>query len=103
MKAAVKSGLGIAEVIGTKRLQVLDLAQQQGVSNVRVFGSVARGEATPDSDVDLLVDGLENAAWGGGRLLMELQVLLGRQVDLVSEGDLHRLMRDRILEEAVPL
>jgi uncharacterized protein len=98
-----KTGLGIKEIIGDKRSQVLQLAQQHGVSNVRVFGSVARDEATSDSDIDFLVDGLENAAWGGGRLLMELQTLLGRQVDLVSEKDLHQLILNRVLREAVPL
>ena len=103
MKTAQTVQVGITDVIGGKRAQVLALAQQHGVYNVRVFGSVARGEAAPDSDIDLLVDGLENAVWGGGRLLMELQTLLGRQVDLVSEGDLHPLMRDRVLKEAIPL
>ena len=98
-----KTGLGVEDIIGDRREQILKLAQQHGVSNVRVFGSVVRGEATPDSDLDLLVDGLENAAWGGGRLLMDLQTLLGRRVDLVSEGDLHRLIRDRVLDEAQPL
>jgi predicted nucleotidyltransferase len=97
------TGLGIEDVIGTKREDVLRLAESHGAYNVRVFGSVARGEARSDSDVDLLVDGLENSAWGGGRLLMELQELLGRRVDLASAGDLHRLIRDRILKEAVPL
>ncbi len=98
-----KTGLGITEIIGAKREQVLELTRQQGVYNVRIFGSVARGEATPESDVDFLVDGLENASWGGGHLLMELQTLLGRNVDLVSEGDLHRLMRETVIKEAVPL
>ncbi len=103
MAVGEKFRVGISEVIGDKREQVLQLAQAHGVSNVRVFGSVARGEASPESDVDFLVEGLENAAWGGGRLLMDLQALLGRQVDLVTEGDLHRLMRDDVLNEAVPL
>lgn len=103
MAANEKTGLGIPEIIGSKREQVLALTNAQGVYNVRVFGSVARREATPESDVDFLVDGLENAAWGGGRLLMELQALLGRNVDLVSEGDLHRLMREAVVKEAVPL
>src|SRR5688572_13443942 len=103
MAANEKTGLGITEIIGAKREQVLALTSAQGVYNVRVFGSVARGEATPESDVDFLVDGLENAAWGGGRLLMDLQTLLGREVDLVSEGDLHRLMRAAVIKEAVPL
>ena len=100
---ATKSELGINEILGDKRNEILTLAQRHGVYNIRVFGSVARGEASPDSDVDFLVDGLENAAWGGGRLLMDLQELLGRRVDLVSEGDLHRLIRDRVLQEAKPL
>jgi len=103
MATSAKIGTGIAEVIGDKREQVLRLAEAQGVYNVRVFGSVARGEAAPESDVDFLVDGLENAAWGGGRLLMELQALLGRQVDLVSEGDLHPLMRDEVVKKAILL
>lgn len=103
MKTAEVTRLGIAEVIGDKRTQVLQLAHQHGVSNVRVFGSVARGQALPDSDIDLLVDGLENAAWGGGGLLMELQALLQRQVDLVSVEDLHPLMREQVLKEAIAL
>lgn len=95
--------LGIDGIIGDKREQVLKLARQNGVYNVRVFGSAARGEAGPDSDLDLLVDGLENAPWGGGRLLVDLETLLGRRVDLVSEEDLHQLIRQKIIAEAVPL
>ena len=98
-----KTELGIDELLSDKRDEILALAKQHGVSNVRVFGSVARGEATTDSDIDFLVDGLENATWGGGRLLMDLQELLGRRVDLVSEADLHRLIRDQVLQEAQPL
>ena len=98
-----RTGLGVEEIIGDQREQVLQLARQHGVTNVRVFGSVAHHAATPESDVDFLVDGLENAAWGGGRLLIELQELLQRPVDLVSEGDLHDLIRDKIVEEAIPL
>lgn len=98
-----KSGLGIDAIIGDKRDRILALAERNGVSNVRVFGSVARGEASADSDIDFLVDGLENAPWGGGRLLVDLETLLGRRVDLVSEGDLHRLIRDDVVNEAVPL
>ena len=100
---ADNTGLGIAEIISDKRSAMLELAAQHGVYNVRVFGSVARGEAQADSDIDLLVDGLENAAWGGGRLLMDLQALLGRRVDLVSEGDLHQRIRERVIKEAVML
>lgn len=100
---ATKAGSGINDVIGEKRADILRLAKRHGVYNVRVFGSVARGDAKPDSDIDLVVDGLENAAWGGGRLLIDLQTLLGRRVDLVSADDLHWTIRDKILKEAVPL
>jgi predicted nucleotidyltransferase len=93
----------IDDLIKGKREDILRLATHYGVSNVRVFGSFARGEARADSDLDLLVDGLENCAWGGGRLQVELQTLLGRPVDLVSVGDLHRLIRDQVLKEAIPL
>lgn len=103
MQSQIRTGLGIEDIIGEKRERVLQLARQQGVSNVRVFGSVARGQAAADSDVDFLVDGLENAAWGGGRLLIELEELLQRPVDLVSEGDLHPHIRRKVLQEAVPL
>lgn len=86
-----------------QRTAVLRLARKHGVTNVRVFGSFARGDATAESDIDLLVEGLENAAWGGGRLQVELEQLLNRRVDLVSEGDLYAPIRERVLREAVPL
>ncbi|MCL4237207.1 MAG: nucleotidyltransferase family protein [Anaerolineae bacterium] len=91
------------EELRAKREEILRLAARHGASNVRVFGSVLRGEAGPDSDIDLLVEGLEHAAWGGGALLMELQELLEQRVDLVTPGDLHPLIRDEILKEAEPL
>ncbi len=99
----VKSGLGVADIIGEKRDQILRLAAQHNTYNVRVFGSVARGEARPDSDVDFLLSGLENAPWGGGSLLVALEQLLGRRVDVVSEEDLHPLIRPYVLQEAQPL
>lgn len=96
-------GMGIDDLLKDKRSEILQVAAKYGVSNIRVFGSVARGQAQPDSDIDLLVDGLENCSWGGGGLLMELQALLGRDVDLVSPEDLYWYIRDRVLREAVSL
>jgi len=98
-------GQGIAEIIGDKRGEILRLAEQHGAFNVRVFGSVARGEATPDSDVDLLVewDYSRLSPWGGVGFDMAVENLLGRRVDVVSEKTLHRLIRDQVLKEAVPL
>ncbi len=87
-----------------KRLEILAVAQRHGARNVRVFGSAARGEERPDSDVDLLVD-LEP-----GRTLLDhvalwqdLEELLGRRVDIVVEGGINRHLSDRILREAMPL
>jgi hypothetical protein len=87
-----------------KRLEILAIAQRHGARNVRVFGSAARGEARPDSDVDLLVD-LEP-----GRTLLDhvalwqdLEELLGCRVDIVVEGGINRHLRDRILAEATAL
>jgi predicted nucleotidyltransferase len=97
--------LGIDDLIGDKREDILKLAEKHGARNVRVFGSVARGEAGPDSDIDLLVewDIAHISAWGGAGLDIELRQLLGREVDVVSEEDLHWYIRDRVLQEAVPL
>jgi predicted nucleotidyltransferase len=87
-----------------KRQDILRIAAQHGAYNVRVFGSVVRGEASPDSDVDLLVD-LEpdKSLFDVGGLLMDLQTLLGREVDVVTEKALHWYIRDRIIREAQPL
>lgn len=86
------------------RADILRLAARHGATDVRVFGSVARREAGPDSDVDLLVKMdadrslLDHVALG-----QELEDLLGRKVDLVSEKALHRRMRERVLGEAIAL
>ncbi len=80
------------------------IAARHGATNVRVFGSMARGEAMADSDADFLVD-LENgrSLLDLGGLLMDLQALLGRGVDVVTETGLRERVRDRVLREAVPL
>jgi len=90
--------------VQAKRALILDLAAKHGASNVRVFGSVVRGDVRDDSDIDLLVDfDLDRVSWGGGALLVELETLLGCPVDLVSPDDLHPRIRERVLAEAVPL
>lgn len=87
-----------------KRDRILALAEQYGASNIRVFGSVARNEADAQSDVDFLVD-MEagRSLFDLGGLLMELQDLLGCPVDIVTEKGLRAKIRDRVLNEAVPL
>lgn len=96
--------MGISEVLDQKRGEILRLAAQRGARNVRVFGSVARGEASAQSDIDFLVEmepGRSLLDLGG--LLMDLQDLLGRKVDVVTEKALHWYIRDRVLREAIPL
>jgi len=95
--------MGIDEVLGNKRAAVLDLAQRRGVYNVRVFGSVARGEAGPDSDVDFLVDVRPGVGMEFFGLWADLEELLGRSVDIVTERSLRERRRERILREAVAL
>ena len=96
--------MGIAEIIQDKKEQILALAAKHGASNIRVFGSVANGTADPDSDVDFLVD-LEpdRSLFDLGGLLMDLQKLLNRNVDVVTENGLHWYIKNRILSEAKPI
>jgi predicted nucleotidyltransferase len=86
------------------RNEILELAAKRGAYNVRVFGSAARGDIRPDSDVDFLVDmEADRSLFDMGALLMDLQDLLGREIHLVTEKALHWYIRDRIIDEAVPL
>ena len=86
------------------RDEILGIAARHGARNVRVFGSFARGDAGPDSDVDLLIDaGPQTSPWFPGGLVADLEDLLGRRVDVVEPAALHHLLRDRVLAEAVPL
>ena len=96
--------MSIGQELQSKRVDILRLADRHGASEVRVFGSVARGEAGADSDVDLLIKmAPERSLLDHVALWQDLEDLLGRKVDLVSEKALHRLIRDQILKEAVPL
>src|SRR5208282_821009 len=97
------SGLGIAEVIGAKRARVLRLARSHGATNVRVFGSVARKEATAESDVDILIDRAKGQRLNLLGLALALAKTLGRQVDLTAEDDLFWLVQPQVIAEAVPL
>lgn len=87
-----------------RRDEILQVAQRRGAKDVRVFGSVARGEADEYSDLDLLV------SWEPGRslldhagLVQDLEALLGVRVHAGTEQSLHWYARDRILREATPL
>jgi uncharacterized protein len=90
--------------IRAKREDILQIAARHGAYNVRIFGSTARGEADAQSDVDFLVN-LESgrSLLDLGALLMDLQDLLNREVDVVTEAGLRPRIRQRVLSEAMPL
>ncbi|NJN57828.1 MAG: nucleotidyltransferase family protein [Leptolyngbyaceae cyanobacterium SL_5_9] len=100
-----RTGLGIKELLAEQRSQILAIAEKHGAYNVRVFGSVAREEATEDSDIDFLVDyELEKITpWFPVGLIHDLEDLLDRKVDVVTTKSLHYFLKDRILQEAVSL
>ncbi len=96
--------MGISDILGARRQEVLTTARSHGVGRVRVFGSVARGEATKGSDVDLLLE-VEGPTppWVPGGLVADLEALLGRRVDVVEVDALQDDLRAVVLQEAVPL
>ncbi len=96
--------MGVLELLRQRRNEILKLASQHGARNVRVFGSAARGEADGDSDIDFLVElELGRTLFDLGALLMDLQDLLGRKVDIITDDSIYWLLRRRILKEAVSL
>lgn len=96
--------VGIEEILGERRSDILRIAAHHGARNVRVFGSVARGDARADSDLDLLVDaGPERSTFFPAGLIADLEECLGRRVDVLTEGAVHWYIRDRVLREAVLL
>ncbi len=91
-------------LIETHREEIRAIAARRGITHVRVFGSMARGDADESSDVDLLVSlppGVSGFALGG--LLLDVQDLLGRRVDVLTEAGLHPALRERVLKEAQAL
>ena len=96
--------MNIRELLRKKRAEILAIAAKHGASNVRIFGSVARGDDTTTSDVDILVDK------HGDRSLLDLvalkqdiEELLGRRADVLTEESISRYLRDRIRAQARPL
>ncbi len=98
-------GLGIKDLLADKKVQILAIAEQHGAYNVRVFGSVARCEAREDSDVDFLIDyRLEKITpWFPAGLMLDLETLLQRKVDIATVDMLKERIRDRVLREAIVL
>ncbi len=94
----------VEELLKSKRDEILRIAAKRGARNVRIFGSVARGEADGDSDIDLLVEMDQGRSlFDLAGLWRELNQLLGRRVDVVTEKGLRESIREEVLREAVPL
>lgn len=91
----------IEDIVASHREEILATARKHGAYNVRIFGSVARGEARPDSDIDFLVN-LEagRSLMDLARLLRELESILGRNVDVVTEAGLRPRIRPKVLKDA---
>ena len=94
----------LLELLQQKRDAILQIAARHGAYNIRVFGSVVRGEAGPDSDIDLLIDrGPTTSSWFPAGLMLELEEELGRRIEVVTEQGLNPHLRERVLREAVLL
>ena len=91
-------------LLKVRRKEILEIASRNGAVNVRVFGSVARGDDRPDSDIDFLVN-LESgrSLLDLARLLRELNTLLNRPVDVVTEAGLRPRIKPQVLKEARPV
>ena len=99
-----KKARPMEDLLLEKREEILRIAEKHGARNVRLFGSVAHGEATETSDIDLLVDTVdETSPWFPAGLVAELEELLGRRVDVVTTNGIYWLLQRRILKEARPL
>jgi predicted nucleotidyltransferase len=96
--------MGLQELLQEKRGEILEIAARHGAYHVRIFGSVARGEANKQSDVDVLVElQPDRSLLDLGGLLVDLEKLLGCRVDVVTTRGLKKRIRERVLREAVPL
>lgn len=101
---SIEKDMEIKELLQEKRAEILKIAAQYGASNIRIFGSVARGEATADSDIDFLMDiQAGRSLLNRIALIQDLEDLLDRKVDVAKPEILHECIREQILKEAIPL
>jgi predicted nucleotidyltransferase len=90
-------------LLSEKRDEIHAIASRHGAGNVRVFGSAVRGEAGPDSDIDFLIDvGETTSSWFPAGLILDLEKILGRRVEVVTARALNPFIRDHELREAKP-
>lgn len=93
-----------SDILQSRRADILAIASKYRVRNLRIFGSVLHGDDTEKSDIDFLVEALPGASlFDLGGLQDELQTTLGVKVDLLTERELHRLIRDKVIAEARPV
>ena len=96
--------MNINDILKSKHDEILQIAEKHGAYNIRIFGSVARGDAVPESDVDFLVDvNPEHSPFFPGGFMADLEDLLGMKIEVLTENALHWYIRDKVLKEAVPL
>lgn len=94
----------LKEQLLSKKAAILEISAKHGARNIRIFGSVARGDEGPDSDIDLLIDlDKDRSLLDHAGLLLELMALMNHKVDVVTEKGLHHRHRQRVLSESIPL
>lgn len=96
--------MNIRQLLKEKRDDIRNIAANHGAFNIRIFGSVVRGEDNPESDVDFLIDaGPTTSSWFPAGLILDLEEILGRRVEVVTEKALNPYIREQVLREAIPL
>lgn len=96
--------MDVYELVAQKRPEILALADRYAIKNIRIFGSVARREATSTSDIDFLVEFPQGTSLlTHAAFQRELAELLGREVDVASENGIHENFKKTVLQEAVPI
>ena len=96
--------MDVMRLLNEKRDEIHTIASRHGARNVRVFGSAVRGEAGPDSDIDFLIDvGETTSSWFPAGLILDLEKILGRRVEVVTARALNPFIRDHVLREAKSL
>lgn len=97
--------MALLDELRRSREKILAIAQERGLTDIKIFGSVARGEERPDSDIDILVTSIPGEGKGLATFgfPIELEEMFGRKVDMVFESGLYHVIRDDVLKEAKPL
>jgi predicted nucleotidyltransferase len=94
----------VKDLLHQYRAEIQKIAAKHGAFDIRVIGSVVRGEERKDSDIDLLVKTRDKTSpWFPGGLVVDLEELLGRSVEVVTENGLNPLIREQVMKEATPL